>query len=59
MQFAAILGLKFSVVTGLYAVIPMLWNNAKICGVAEKLASVRSVDMPVLERDQSPSRNPA
>lgn len=54
MHFAAMLGLKFSVVTVLDAVIPMFWNNAKIYGVAEKLASVRSVDIPVLELDQNP-----
>lgn len=59
MHFAAMLGLKFSVVTVLYAVIPMFRNNAKIYGVAEKLASVRVVDIPLLEREQNPLHNPA
>ena len=54
MHMAAMLGLKFSVVTVLDAVIPLFVNNAKIYGVSEKLASVRSVDIPVLELEKDP-----
>jgi len=49
MLFACSLGHKFSVVTVLENVIPMIENIAKVLGVKEKLASVRSVDIPVLE----------
>ncbi len=54
MHLAAMLGQRFSVVTVLDSVVPMFWNNAKVYGVAEKLASVRSVDIPVLELHQDP-----
>lgn len=49
MHVAAMLGHKFSVVTVLESVRPMLGNLAKIYGVAEKLASIEVVDIPVLE----------
>jgi allantoin racemase len=49
MLFACSLGQRFSVVTVLDNVIPMIENIAKVLGVSEKLASVRSVDIPVLE----------
>ena len=49
MHLAAMLGHKFSVVTVLESVRPMLENLARIYGVHEKLASVRVVDIPVLE----------
>ncbi len=49
MLFACSLGHRFSVVTVLENVIPMIENIAKVLGVHEKLASVRSVNIPVLE----------
>jgi len=49
MLFACSLGQRFSVVTVLENVIPMIENIAKVLGVYDKLASVRSVDIPVLE----------
>lgn len=52
MHLAAMLGQKFSVVTVLNSVRPMLVNQAKVYGVYEKLASVLVVDIPVLELEQ-------
>lgn len=49
MHLAAMLGQKFSVVTVLNSVRPMLTNLARIYGVHEKLASILVVDVPVLE----------
>ncbi len=49
MLFACSLGQRFSVVTVLENVIPMIENIAKLLGVYDKLASVRSVNIPVLE----------
>src|SRR5690606_27094934 len=40
---------SFSVVTILDRVAPILRNHARIYGVAEKLASIRAIDVPVLE----------
>jgi allantoin racemase len=52
MHLAAMLGQKFSVVTVLNSVKPMLANLARIYGVHEKLASILVVDIPVLELEQ-------
>jgi len=52
MHLAAMLGQKFSIVTVLESVRPMLVNAAKVYGVYEKLASVLVVDIPVLELEQ-------
>jgi allantoin racemase len=52
MHLAALLGQRFSVVTVLDAVVPMLEDLAAKYGLADKLCSVRSVDIPVLELDQ-------
>ena len=49
MLFAAALGHCFSVITVLKNLVPMLSDAAKVLGVHEKLASVRYVDIPVLE----------
>lgn len=49
MHLAAMLGQRFSVVTVLDSVKPMLFNLARIYGVHEKLASVHVVNIPVLE----------
>ncbi len=58
MLFACSLGHRFSVVTVLENVVPMIENIAKVLGVYDKLASVRSVDIPVLElHDKDKLRN--
>jgi allantoin racemase len=51
MHLAALLGHRFSVVTVLDAVVPLLEDLAGKYGLADKLCSVRSVDIPVLELD--------
>ena len=51
MHLAALLGQKFSVVTVLEAVVPMLEDLAMKYGLADKLCSIRTVDIPVLELD--------
>ena len=49
MAFGAALGHRFSVITVLKNLVPMMSDAAKVLGVYEKLASVRYVDIPVLE----------
>ena len=49
MLFAALLSHRFSVVTVLKNLVPMISDIAKVLGINEKLASVRYVDIPVLE----------
>ena len=49
MVTAAILGHRFSVVTIMDSVLPSLEKLVKVVGVDRKLASVRSVNIPVLE----------
>lgn len=49
MHLAALLGHRFSIVTVLDAVVPLLEDLAGKYGLAGKLRSVRSVDIPVLE----------
>jgi allantoin racemase len=49
MHLASMLGHKFSVITVLDSLIPQFSNQAKVYGVPDKLASVRSVGIPVLE----------
>ncbi|ODU70575.1 MAG: hydrogenase expression protein HupH [Novosphingobium sp. SCN 66-18] len=56
MHLAAMLGHRFSVVTVLDSVVPMIENLAKVYGVDEKLASVRVIDIPVLELETEPER---
>jgi allantoin racemase len=56
MHLAAMLGHKYSVVTVLDSVIPMIENLAKIYGTSEKLVSVRAIDIPVLELEAAPER---
>jgi allantoin racemase len=51
MHVAALLAHSFSIVTVLDAVIPMLEDLAITYGLSGKLASIRSVDIPVLELD--------
>lgn len=49
MHLAAMLGQKFGYVTVLNSVKPMVRNLVRVCGVQEKLASIKVVDIPVLE----------
>lgn len=49
MLFASLLAKSFSVVTVLPNVVPMIENISKTLGVKENLASVRYVNIPVLE----------
>lgn len=51
MHVAAMLGRSFSIVTVVESVRPMVHNLAKIYGVDGKLASIRVVNIPVLEMD--------
>jgi allantoin racemase len=46
---AAMLGQRFSIVTVLDSVKPIFRNNATLYGVANQLASIRVVNVPVLE----------
>lgn len=49
MFLAAMIGRQFSVITVLDRIIPLIEDNAQVYGVSSKLASVRSVDIPVLD----------
>jgi len=49
MLLAAMIGRRFSVITVLDRIIPLIEDNAQVYGVSSKLASVRSVDIPVLD----------
>ena len=49
MHLAATLGSKFSIVTVLESVRPMLSNLARLYGLESRLASVVAIDIPVLE----------
>lgn len=49
MHFAATLGHRFSVVTVLPNILPLIENLAALYGLERKLASVRSVNIPVLQ----------
>ena len=57
MHVASMLGHTFSVVTVLKRLRPQFEHQAQIYGVREKLASVRSVSIPVLELEQNLERN--
>ena len=56
MHYASMLGHKFSVITVLERIRPMFENQSKIYGVPDKLASVRAVDIPVLELEDDLDR---
>lgn len=56
MHMAAPLGEKFSVVTVLDSVCPMINNNARSYGLFDKLASIRVVNTPVLEIEKNPQK---
>jgi allantoin racemase len=59
MHMAAMLGSRFSIVTVLDSVVPSMERQARVVGLAEKLASVRAVNIPVLElrRDSDSTAN--
>lgn len=52
MHLAAMLGHTFSVLTVMCRLRPHFENQAKVYGVREKLASVRAVEIPVLELER-------
>ena len=52
MAFASTISDRFTVVTVLKRLIPLFWRNAKKYGFEAKIASVRSVEVPVLELDE-------
>lgn len=56
MHVASMIGHRFSVVTVLDSVLPMFDNQARVYGVADNMASARSVDIPVLELEQDRER---
>lgn len=55
MVTAALLGHRFSIITIMDSVVASMENRAKIVGVHEKLASVRSVNIPVLKLANDPA----
>lgn len=52
MHIAGMLGHKFSVVTVMRRLRPSFENQAAVAGLTSRLASVRSVDIPVLELEK-------
>lgn len=52
MGLAAMMGHKFSVVTVLDRIVPMIERQATAYGLAGKLASARAIDIPVLELEK-------
>jgi allantoin racemase len=52
MAMASIIGHKFSVVTVLQSVVPIFHRMVASYGFKERFASVRSIDIPVLELDR-------
>jgi allantoin racemase len=52
MALASTISERFTVVTVLKRLIPLFWRNAKRYGLESKVASVRSVEVPVLELDK-------
>jgi len=52
MAIASTISDRFTVVTVLKRLIPLFWRNAKRYGFEAKIASVRSVEVPVLELDE-------
>ncbi|MBN8499665.1 MAG: aspartate/glutamate racemase family protein [Sphingomonadales bacterium] len=56
MHLAAMLGHRFSIVTVLDSVVPMIENLSKIYGTSSKLASVRVINIPVLELEAAPEK---
>jgi len=55
-HMAAMLGQNFSIVTVVDGVVPLINNLVKVYGLSEKLASVRVIDLPVLEIEKEIER---
>lgn len=55
MAIASTISDRFTVVTVLKRLIPLLWRSAKRYGFEAKIASVRSVEVPVLDLDEKRS----
>jgi allantoin racemase len=53
---AASLGHRFAVTTVLDAVIPMFHDRAAVYGIRDKMASVRAIDIPVLQLEEDRER---
>ena len=49
MHAAALLGHRFSVISVAESVRPMIENNSRLYGLTDKLASIRVIDIPVLQ----------
>lgn len=49
MHLAAMLGHRMSVITVVDSVVPMIADLAKLYGLSDRLASIRVIDLPVLE----------
>jgi allantoin racemase len=56
MHLASMLGYRFSIVTVLSRLVPLFENLSRVYGVADKLSSVRSVEIPVLELEKDADR---
>ncbi|MCA0378819.1 MAG: aspartate/glutamate racemase family protein [Actinobacteria bacterium] len=56
MRLAAVLGHRFSVLTVAQHLREIMRERARAYGLGERLASVRSLDIPVLELDDDPAR---
>lgn len=56
MHLASMLGHRFSIVTVLSRLVPLFENLGRVYGVGDKLASVRSVEIPVLELEKDANR---
>lgn len=56
MHLASMLGQRFSIVTVLSRLVPLFENLSRVYGVADKLSSVRSVEIPVLELEKDADR---
>jgi allantoin racemase len=56
MHLASMLGHTFSVITVMKSLRPQFENQAKVYGVRDKLASVRAVEIPVLELESDRDR---
>ena len=54
MHLACLLGHRFSIVTTGARSVPEFENQARVAGLSERLASVRSVDIPVLDLSADP-----
>lgn len=52
MHIAAMLGHKFSVLTVMTRLVPQFENSAALAGLTSRLASVRSLEIPVLELEK-------